>query len=285
MTTFRDYMRNVYYQFYKLTSKKYVIPAKEVVIDVVIPFLQPDAEVLLLCIQGVRHCVNHKIDKIYVVSPETDLVKKLCEDNDAVFVDETKVMGYGSEAVSFHTDTGEDRSDWIFQQLLKLSGKIGENRYFLVIDADHVLVRPHTFISQDGRFVFYRSSDHHIPYYNTLESLTGFTDYGFFTFSYVSRKMIFDKEILAELRETLAGRSCKEWDRAIIESLENGELTTFSEFELYGNYVPDEKKISLPWLTKVLSSARLAPYEKLVDKYSGKFLALTFPDSIESMYK
>ncbi|MCC8089713.1 MAG: DUF6492 family protein [Rikenellaceae bacterium] len=280
MTTFRDYLRNVFYQFYKLTSRKYVIPAKDAVIDVIIPFLEPDAEVLPLCIQGVRNCVNHKIDKVYVVSPETDLVKRLCGENDAVFVDETQVLGYGPEAVSYHTDTGEDRSGWIFQQLLKLSGEIGENRYFLVIDADHVLVRPHTFIAEDGRFVFYRSSDHSVPYYNTLESLTGFTDYGFFTFSYVSRKMIFDKNILAELRGTLADRSGKKWDRAIIEALESGELSTFSEFELYGNFVPDDKKISLPWRTKVLSSARLAPYESLVRRYSSKYLALTFPDSI-----
>lgn len=274
-----DGIRKLKYRFYELVNRRYVLPAKDITIDVVIPFLNSDSKTLPLCIEGVRRCVNHKIGKIYIVSPSQDLPQELCGSDDIICVDESAVLGYGPDSVSFITDTGEDRSGWIFQQLIKLSGAIGENRYFLVIDADHILLRPHTFISADGRYVFYRSSAHHVPFYENMEYLTGVNNYGFFTFSYVTRKMIFDKVMLEKLRAALSEKNNKPWDKAIIDSLDSGELAPFSEFELYGNFIPDYMKISLPWRCKSLSSARLSSYENLAVRYGTRHLSLTFPET------
>ena len=270
--------RGLLYQLYKLMHKRELEPAEGITLDVVIPVLEKDLRVLPLCLEGVRKCVNHTLGKIYIVSPPSETIRNFCREYGTEFVDENTVLGYSARDINFVTDAGIDRSGWIFQQLVKLSGALGQNRYYLVIDADHVLLNPHTFIARDGRLVFYRSSEYHVPYYNNIEVLTGYCDYGFFTFSYVTHKMIFDKELLADLRKILEEKSGKRWDKAIVESQDSGEMSPFSEFELYGNFVPDERKVSLPWRTKSMSYARLDAYDKLQAKYGRRYLAVTFPD-------
>ncbi|MBO7051794.1 MAG: hypothetical protein J6W24_03920, partial [Prevotella sp.] len=51
----------------------------------------------------------------------------------------------------------------------------------------------------------------------------------------------------------------------------------FSEFELYGNFVPKEEKVLRPWLQKLLRYKDLADYETLQRKWAKSRMSLTFP--------
>jgi Family of unknown function (DUF6492) len=171
---------------------------------------------------------------------------------------------------------GLNRSGWIYQQLVKLSGRAGTSRYYLATDADHILLQPHTFITNDNRSVFYQSAEYNIPYYRAIKKLLGF--YPLTLFSYVSHKMLFDKEQLKELQlkiETNAAGK-QSWDRVIISNLSSDEVSDFSEFELYGNFVPAEKKILLPWKEKMLAIDKPVSYDELQRLYPGK-LSVTIP--------
>lgn len=247
-------------------------------IDVVIPIIAKDLHILPLCLEGVRRCVAHPIKAIYIVAPSQPEILRFCQDNGLQFVDETTVLGVSPRDLKIHITlpdgTVRDRSGWLFQQLVKLSGSVGTCRHYLCIDADHVLIRPHVFLTEDQKTVFYMSYEEHQPYYDNIQRLIPGLPLD--RLSYVDHKMLFDKEQLAVLHQTLSGDTGRSWTDVIMESYDRHCHAGFSEFELYGNFVKD--KVRRPWLQKRLPYRCLADYATLQKKWSGSRWSLTFPD-------
>ena len=267
-------IRKIRYRLFAWQHHSQLKPAQEP-IDVVIPLVAKDLKIFPLCLEGIRHCVPHPIKNIYIVAPPQDEVKKFCEDNGLVFVDESSVFGFNPKDLKLHIlwsdGTVKDRSGWFFQQLLKLSGNVGTCRYYLCIDADHVLIRPHVFLTEDRKTVFYMTYEYHQPIIDHLHRLL--PDLKLDNLSYVDHKMLFDKEQLKKLHEAISHYSGKPWLETAIESYDRTLSTpsAFSEFEIYGNFVQD--KVQRPWLQKRLPYSKIADYETLQRK-------LTFPDYI-----
>ena len=274
-------IRKIRYRLFAWQHHSQLKPAQEP-IDVVIPLVAKDLKIFPLCLEGIRHCVPHPIKNIYIVAPPQDEVKKFCEDNGLVFVDESSVFGFNPKDLKLHIQwsdgTVRDRSGWFFQQLLKLSGNVGTCRYYLCIDADHVLIRPHVFLTEDRKTVFYMTYEYHQPIIDHLHRLL--PDLKLDNLSYVDHKMLFDKEQLKKLHEAISHYSGKPWLGTAIESYDRTLSTpsAFSEFEIYGNFVQD--KVQRPWLQKRLPYSKIADYETLQRKWSRSRWSLTFPDYI-----
>lgn len=249
-------------------------------IDVVIPLVAKDLRISPLCLEGIRHCVPHPVKDIYIVAPPQQEVIDFCKDNGLVFVDESSVFGFNPKEINLQIPRSDgtlwNRSGWFFQQLLKLSGKVGTCRYYLCIDADHILIRPHVFLTDDRKTVFYMTYEDHQPIKDWLQRLM--PDMPLASLSYVDHKMLFDKEQLEALHEEITRRWGKPWLEALIDSYDRTLSTpsAFSEFELYGNFV--KEKVLRPWLQKRLSYKKLADYETLCRQWSGSRWSLTFPD-------
>lgn len=268
-------IRHLFYLIWLHCFRHSVKPNLTIEVDVVIPIIEKDLLILPLCIESVKNNVVHPIKDIYIVAPDCDAIKAFTLANNLRFVDENTVMGYSPKDINLITKNGLNRSGWMFQQLIKLSGQIGTSRYFLAIDADHILLKPHTFITEDNRMVFYMSSWWHFPYLRNIKKLIKF--YPRCLLSYISHKMIFDKEELKALHSTIetrnTGSNC--WDKIILSYFDTSESSGFSEFELYGNYIPFDKKIFLPWREKALTEDSLSSYTNLKMTYS-KYLSITF---------
>jgi hypothetical protein len=244
-----------------------ISPSDDTEIDIVIAVVEKDMSILSLCIEGVKKNISHPIKKIYLVSPESKLIMDFAAENNLQFVNEISILGYAPSKIGYSIFSGLNRSGWIFQQLIKLSGKVGTCRYFVAIDADHVLLKPHVFLSK-GKTVFYQSFDNNIPYYNNIKRLMGV--FPLHWFSYVSHKMLFDKEVLNLLHNVIEKRNCCSWDKAIIKNLKTTEHSDFSEFELYGHFIPHYQKMHVPWNEKALHIEELASFDALKKKYPGK---------------
>lgn len=271
-------LRKLYYTWQVLKPHGPMPRPLDTTIDVVIPVCEKDLHILPLCLEGVRRMVVHRIAAIYIVAAGSERVCAFCLRHELVFVEERSVLGYGPAelGVRIGPEPGCDRSGWIFQQLLKLSGRVGTSDYFLVIDSDHLLMRPHTFVTASGRLLFYGSSECHEPYYRNIERLMGFTPRS--GMSYVAHKMIFSRALLGELHREIERRNGgRRWDRAIVGSLDRSEMSGFSEFELFGNFVPAEAKCMLPWRQKALTYKSIADYETLRRRYAGRYASVTFP--------
>ncbi len=274
-------MRRLRYHVKSLVDRRMPAPLPGSEIDVVIPVTRKDLAVLPLALEGIRRCVSHPIAAIYIVASPDPAVMEFCRDKGVEFVDERSVLGYGPSALGVTAGIPpRDRSGWIFQQLLKLSGAVGHSPRFVTVDADHVMLQPHTFVAADGRLCFYQSKEYHRPYYEGMRRLMGLEPDS--ALSYVAHKMVFDRELLASLRSRI--ESCNpgmKWDEAIVASIDRHELSGFSEFELYGNYVPAGRKYRLPFRNHHLPASAMADYRELVRRYVRRCRAVTFPDYLK----
>lgn len=277
-------LRKIRYRLFAWRPFPQLKPAHEP-IDVVIPIIAKDLAILPLCLQGVRQCVPHPIQHIYIVAPLQDEIIRFCQENDLQFVAEDTVLGFSPKELNLQIPLPDgsqwNRSGWLFQQLVKLSGRVGTCRYYLCIDADHVLIRPHVFLTEDHKTVFYMSYEEHQPYYDNNHRLL--PDLPLAPLSYVDHKMLFDKEQLSRLHAVLAPQSGKTWIETIVNSYDRQCFAGFSEFELYGNFVTE--KVTRPWQQKRLSYKKLADYATLQRKWSASRWSLTFPDYINAATK
>lgn len=247
-------------------------------IDVIIPIIAKDLRILPLCLDGIRNCVAHRIKDIYIVAPDELEIRMFCNAHKLIFVDEDSVFGFSPKELGLITSDGTNRSGWLFQQFVKLSGLVGTCRYYLCIDADHVLIRPHVFLTDKQETVFYMSYEKHQPYYSLINKLLPGVQLS--SLSYVSHKMLFDKKQLAMLHDALSKNNGGEsWQTVILNAIDRNEFSGFSEFETYGNFI--SKKLLRPWKQKRLHYDKLKDYKTLQKRYSWHRWSLTFPEYME----
>ena len=255
------------------------IPYKPIIpildeIDVVIPITKKDLAVLPLCLEGVRTKVSNRIKDIYIVAAPSEEIKNVCDAYRCKFVDENTVLGFKPSDLNLIIAGGLDRSGWLFQQFIKLSGALGTCENYLCIDADHILINPHTFLSKDGKPVFYMSLDNHQPYFDMISRVSTVLRHSLL--SYVSHKMLFNKHHVMNLQRDIEKQTGEIWYRGVLDNYDKNEVSGFSEFELYGNYIDD--KIKRPWKQKALKKNEMSNFTDLCRRYGNKYNSLTIPD-------
>jgi len=202
-------------------------------IDVIIPAIDKDLATLPYVIDSIRTYVRHPIGRIYVVSPDSSRIRKLCKRKRCVFVNEKRVLPITKHHIRYRSRRW-DRSGWLYQQLLKLSGDTISRRDFLVVDADTVFIRPHVFRS-GGRRIFYCRNWTQPEYYRTYRKLIGRKPSA--PRSLVTHYMLFERAKLKRLKRFIQQRHGRSWHSAILRSINRKRQFGFSEFETYGNYV------------------------------------------------
>ena len=254
-------------------------PGRDESVDIIVPAVPKDAGVLPACLEGAIGNVANKIGGIYVVAPGSgsDGLREVAARFGATFVDEAGVLGYGPRSIGYSRN-GRDKSGWIFQQLLKLSGNVGSCRHYVTIDADHVLLRPHTFVDCVGRSVFYMSEEYFYPYYRFHKMAFG--RFPWHRLSYIAHKMVFERGAVADLQDRLRRAFGRPWDEGLVEALKSDPALSFSEFETYGFFYPAARKVMLPWRQLALRKAvgRQYTYAGLKEKYGADYLSVTLPD-------
>jgi hypothetical protein len=203
-------------------------------IDILIPAIEKDLVTLPYVIDAVRKHVKHPIGHIYIVAPKRSKMVELCSRKGCTFVDENSVLPITKQNIHYQSNKWE-LSGWLFQQLLKLSGdRICKAKYFLAIDADTLLIRPHIF-TKGTRSVFYCRNWSQPEYFRTYRRLLERNPTS--RVSFVTHYMLFNRSKLAQLKQTIRSKHHTSWYSAIIRSMDKTRKYAFSEFETYGNYV------------------------------------------------
>lgn len=203
-------------------------------IDIVIPAIEKDLKTLPYVIDGIRKYVMHPIGKIMIVAPKSAKIMKLCSQKNCTFINENSVLPIRKKNIKYQTKNC-DRSGWLFQQLLKLGGdKISSEKFFLVIDADTVLIRPHVFRWNQKTVLYCRYWSHN-EYFRAYHRLLG--KKAISPHSFVTHYMLFDKSKLSHLKKTIESRHKRRWYSAIIKCTNKASNVGFSEFETYGNFI------------------------------------------------
>jgi hypothetical protein len=245
-------------------------------IDIIIPLITKDLAVFPYVVDSARRYIMHPLGEIIVVAPDDAEIRNQCAIQNCRFADETTVLPFSKNQINYHID-GMDRSGWIYQQLLKLSGDlIASQRYFLVLDADTVLIRPQIFII-NRKLVFNCSDEYHPPYFEHYQKIFGVSSRA--PISFVSHYMLFDRNVLQEIRASIEKRHQVFWSRAILNALDRSQGSSFSEFEMYGNYMWQTRpqEIFLEYSFNVsCHRSDLAQLPALVEKYKNGYKSLSF---------
>lgn len=251
----------------------------EKAVDVVIPVIRKDLATVPLTVKSVRKYLKHPIGNIYIIGPDDEAIKDFCEKNKCVFKDEDSVLPIKLSDLKIKAG-GLNRSGWIFQQLLKLnSDTISDKPYIYVIDADTILLKPQKF-EHMGKSLLLFSGQYHEPYYENYKRLFGEEITA--PLSFVCHQMLFEKEKLEEIKKSIEEKNeGKSWFKAIIDSLNLEEASSFSEYETYGNWMfknyPNEIILeycfnkSLP--RKLLKTINLDSNKYAIDHRSASFHA------------
>ena len=204
-------------------------------IDILIPAIEKDLGTLPFVIDSVRKQVRHPIGKFMIVSPSSKKIRQLCAKKGCTFINEQTVLPITKKNINYRSARW-DRSGWLFQQLLKLGGStLGKQAYYLVIDADTVLIRPHAFKTSDGQTIFYYRKWSQPEYFQTYKKLLGKKAAS--RTSFVTHYMLFERSKVASLKRAIEARHRTTWYSAIIRSMNKKKQFAFSEFETYGNYL------------------------------------------------
>ncbi|MDQ0050667.1 hypothetical protein J2T18_005007 [Paenibacillus polymyxa] len=245
-------------------------------IDVLIPAIDKDIVTLPLVIDSLRRHVQHRIGTIYIISPQSTGIRRLCVSKKCTFIDEKTVLPITKKHIHYGT-TRWDRSGWLYQQLLKMNGdKISKASFFLVIDADTILIRPHTF-RKDGKTIFYYRNWSQPEYFRTYHKLMGVKAPS--PKSFVTHYMLFEKARLTRLKQVIEARHGKPWYNAIIYSVDRTKQFGFSEYETYANYLyshQPSRMILRKSLNKALHSRASSLSQKQLDVLAKSYRSLSF---------
>lgn len=173
----------------------------------------------------------------------------------------------------------KDRSGWYFQQFLKFSFVNVSNdhdEYYLIWDADTVLLRPLDFFDASGRPFYTTAREHHVPYFTTFESLFGKSAQR--EFSFISQHQVIHKATLRKMLAEIESRNpdSENWAWAIIDNIKGEGISLFSEYETYGHYLKLNSENAyavrqLKWTRRGEKWAGYPPSPKRLEKMSRDF--------------
>ena len=214
-------------------NKTVVTGNSDLMIDVVIPTIEKDLDVLPYSIAGVKKNIRHPIGALYIVAPKSEKIMKFCLQENCTFIDESSLLSINQSDIQYDVN-GLNRSSWIYQQFLKWSGsKFCKNTNYLIVDSDTVYVRPQVF-EYNGKTVFNCSDEYHKPYFDVYERLLG--EQTKFPFSFTSHQMLFNIDILNELKDKIEFHTKMKWYLGILENIDKRKVSSHSDYETYGQY-------------------------------------------------
>lgn len=188
-------------------------------------------------------------NKIYIITDirfKRFLPKAILDNTKCVVVDENSLLeGMTQDLLKkMFSKLGRVKmgAGWYFQQFLKMAFALSDycdTDYYLSWDSDTIPLRKIDFFDLKGKPFFTMKSEHHAPYFVSIERLLGITKTN--DRSYIAENMMFNKSIMIEMINQIQSNNDLEgnvWYEKIVYALEPEPvgLMGFSEFETYGNY-------------------------------------------------
>lgn len=252
------------------------VPLSKLKLDIIIPVINKDFDVLPHTLEGIRNNLKHPVGDILIVAPKESSIISFCKKNWCKFIDEDTVFPFNKRQIKYLVD-GIDRAGWLFQQLVKLHGdKLSSQKHFLIVDADTVFIRPCIF-EHRGKIIFNQSDEFHKPYFDLYERLLGEKPKS--ALSFVCHSMLFEKKKLWQLKRKIEKIHNKKWYEAIIDELDTKQFSAFSELELYGNFILSyypSKMIREYWFNITLPKEKLKNLKALEKQFSDKYKTISF---------
>jgi Family of unknown function (DUF6492) len=210
-------------------------------VDVVIPAHPKDFPVLRHCVRSVLRWLE-PVGRVHIVATERFATK----DPRVAWVPEHSATTLPStaqvdERLTRHGPAAAARAGWIYQQLLKL----GVPEYvpnisaaYMLVDADVIWLRPWRIAIDDRiRFPYTHATEYHAPYRDAYLRLFGVRPQA--PFSLTAHQMVYDQDLLAQMKRSIEARHGVAWWEAYIAAADPRESSSISELDIFGLWVLD----------------------------------------------
>ena len=224
------FVRRFYYRFVKP-----IFPSRPSVtsddlnrsLTVIVPAVEKDAPVLPNCLRSIREMVQQDLVEVWVVAPESAIIRKLATAEKCKFVLEDAILPRPAVELKCR--------GWVLQQFIKLNAPaFVSTPDYLVVDADTVFLCPQS-VFKGGKTVLRYSDQYELLYNRSLELVFGHPRR--FPVSFVTHHMLFNAPLVEELLLLIEQRFGRSWWEAILKEVDKGHPISFSEYELYGHFV------------------------------------------------
>lgn len=212
-------------------------------LDIVFCSIERDLITLEYSLKSIRKYLMHPINKVYVVAPNSEKIIDFCNKNKCIFINEEDNFPFTLNQINYEITINNkkyDRSGWLFQQFLGLSGDLFcEESNYLLFDSDTVLNRPQTF-EYNGKCVLNYADTVHKQYFIAYEKLFG--NKPICPASLTSHMMIINKDYLKDMKTAIKNYTGNNWYEEIINMIDNKIPSLCSDYENYAQFVLSKHK-------------------------------------------
>lgn len=206
---------------------------EDVSVEVFIPALEKDLEVLPYVVLSLRKFLRHEISSISVVSPASETMRRACEEMNVQLVDEQDIAPKRKQDIHY-MHAGSNRAGWMYQQLLKFACVLGSrSKYVFICDADTVFVRDQGFIGDTG-ICFDVPIENHSPYKRAYEKITGLSAPG--DFSITSHHIMVEKVKIESLVKLMEEHTKLPWWEALCSTIDEVQGACHSDYDTMGYF-------------------------------------------------
>ena len=249
-------------------NTKYTLPISNIEIDVVIPIVEKDLEVVVYTIESIKKLVTHKIGKIYLVGPNQQKIKDFALVHQCEFVEEDKVLPF-PEIKKYGNS--------IVKKFVKLNmDNVVQKDHYLVIDADTIFLRPAVF-NKKNIYLINVQRDIVLSSKKIISKILN--NKKVYVYDFASNHMLISKKVLNKMKEHIEKIHNDEWYSVVLKSFEKDQDNTrnFSELELYTTYLTEFTKEKI----KFVSNANITIYQnflesidRIIPAYAGEYKTL-----------
>ncbi len=253
------------------------VKMSDVKIDIIIPAIEKDIEILPYVIDSAKEYIKHPIGEIIVISPDSKIIKDLCKKKNCKFINEDHVLYIKKNDINFKV-RGIDRSGWLFQQFLKWGADIlCSQKHYLVLDADTIFINPVVF-KYNNKTIFDISDEYHKPYFGIFKRLFGY--HVRIPLSFTCHCMLYEKSKILELKKYIEDKHLVKWYEAIMKNMDKFEIAAHSDYDSYGHYVyynyPDEVILRYWYNCNYQIREDLKDIDEIKNKLSKKYKSVSF---------
>lgn len=203
-------------------------------IAVFIPVAAKDYDKVSLCVSSLRRYLLNPIHQIIICGKNDLQLRQICEEIQCEFIDENTITPIKKCHVQVHVN-GIDRSNWVFQQILKLSlFECVKVDNALIWDADTCLNRKMLF-TFDGISVIEYEPKFYSPYFLTATKLLGEITY--LGVEFTCHKLLVNRKYMQEMLNLIESISKQKWYRAYIDAIDLNEESSISEYATYSLFM------------------------------------------------
>lgn len=196
-------------------------------LTVVIPAADKDAPALASCLRAAKEMVRHRVVNTLVVAPASAQIERIAKAADCTYVHEDEILPRPARDLECR--------GWLIQQLIKFNAAFHvPTEDYLVLDSDTVFLCPQYFF-RGGKTVLRYSDQYELLYNPSLQMILGTPRR--YAVSFVTHHMMFNATKVKTLLAAMEQRFGRPWHEIVLHEVNHRNLISFSEYELYGNYL------------------------------------------------